>query len=251
MREVAWVIFDEIHYMRDKGFHPPRPQADMVQNAAWSGKKQSSSSPIRSITSSFPRQSPTPYNSHNGSPKSMVNPVTSYTLTFDRLPCNIISSRRAETGFSLSWMIVVDSARKIFRRRWLCWKIERGIIQITFSERGRRERLGRVVQMDRATMVIPLTTPSFYISRMALTLMIAPTDIYKIIKMIMLKNYNPVIVFSFSKKECEHLALKMSKLDFNDSTAPPPPHTPLPPTLSNQVLQKTKKNSSETSTPTP
>jgi len=43
-----------------------------------------------------------------------------------------------------------------------------------------------------------------------------PTDIYRIIKMIMLKNYNPVIVFSFSKKECEHLALKMSKLDFND-----------------------------------
>lgn len=47
--------------------------------------------------------------------------------------------------------------------------------------------------------------------------MLAPTDIYKIIKMIMLKNYNPVIVFSFSKRECEHLALKMSKLDFNDS----------------------------------
>ena len=48
--------------------------------------------------------------------------------------------------------------------------------------------------------------------------MLASTDIYKIIKMIMLKNYNPVIVFSFSKKECEHLALRMSKLDFNDST---------------------------------
>jgi len=32
----------------------------------------------------------------------------------------------------------------------------------------------------------------------------------------MLKNYNPVIVFSFSKRECEHYALRMSKLDFND-----------------------------------
>ncbi len=29
------------------------------------------------------------------------------------------------------------------------------------------------------------------------------SDIYKIVKMIMLKNYNPVIVFSFSKRECE------------------------------------------------
>ncbi|MCO5599930.1 hypothetical protein L7F22_054037 [Adiantum nelumboides] len=42
-----------------------------------------------------------------------------------------------------------------------------------------------------------------------------PSDIYKIIKMIMIKNYNPVIVFAFSKKECEFLALQMSKLEFN------------------------------------
>ncbi|GJJ75974.1 ATP-dependent RNA helicase DOB1 [Entomortierella parvispora] len=43
-----------------------------------------------------------------------------------------------------------------------------------------------------------------------------PSDIYKIIKMILVKNYHPVIVFSFSKRECESLALQMSKLDFND-----------------------------------
>ncbi|RKP09548.1 rRNA-processing arch domain-containing protein [Thamnocephalis sphaerospora] len=43
-----------------------------------------------------------------------------------------------------------------------------------------------------------------------------PSDIYKIVKMIMTKNYHPVIVFCFSKKECEALALQMSKLDFND-----------------------------------
>lgn len=41
------------------------------------------------------------------------------------------------------------------------------------------------------------------------------SDIYKIVKMIYMKKYNPVIVFSFSKRDCETLALKMSKLDFN------------------------------------
>ncbi|CAK9442335.1 uncharacterized protein LODBEIA_P60780 [Lodderomyces beijingensis] len=41
------------------------------------------------------------------------------------------------------------------------------------------------------------------------------TDIYKIVKMIYQKKFNPVIVFSFSKRDCEALALKMSKLDFN------------------------------------
>ena len=45
-----------------------------------------------------------------------------------------------------------------------------------------------------------------------------PADIYRIIKMVMMKNYHPVIVFSFSKKECEANALLMSKLDFNDGT---------------------------------
>jgi ATP-dependent RNA helicase DOB1 len=42
------------------------------------------------------------------------------------------------------------------------------------------------------------------------------TDIYKIVKMIMIKNYNPVIVFSFSKRECEDYALQMSQLAFNE-----------------------------------
>ena len=45
-----------------------------------------------------------------------------------------------------------------------------------------------------------------------------PSDIYKIVKMIMMKNYNPVIVFSFSKNNCEAYALQMSNLTFNDST---------------------------------
>ncbi|KAF9004640.1 rRNA-processing arch domain-containing protein [Cyathus striatus] len=44
-----------------------------------------------------------------------------------------------------------------------------------------------------------------------------PSDISKIIKMIMLKNYNPVIVFAFGKRECEGLALQMSKFEFNST----------------------------------
>ncbi|KXN88677.1 ATP-dependent RNA helicase mtr4 [Leucoagaricus sp. SymC.cos] len=42
-----------------------------------------------------------------------------------------------------------------------------------------------------------------------------PSDISKIIKMIMLKNYNPVIVFCFNKRECEGLAMTMSKFELN------------------------------------
>lgn len=36
--------------------------------------------------------------------------------------------------------------------------------------------------------------------------------------MIWTRNYQPVIVFSFSKRDCEGNAIQMSKLDFNDQT---------------------------------
>lgn len=37
---------------------------------------------------------------------------------------------------------------------------------------------------------------------------------FKLVKMIMERNFAPVIVFSFSKKDCENYAMQMSKLDF-------------------------------------
>lgn len=42
-----------------------------------------------------------------------------------------------------------------------------------------------------------------------------PSSVFKIVKMIMERNFEPVIIFSFSKKECEAYALQMAKLDFN------------------------------------
>ncbi|RPA81801.1 antiviral helicase [Ascobolus immersus RN42] len=42
------------------------------------------------------------------------------------------------------------------------------------------------------------------------------SDIRKLVKMVMLKSYNPAIVFSFSKRECETLALQLSSLTFNN-----------------------------------
>ncbi len=41
------------------------------------------------------------------------------------------------------------------------------------------------------------------------------SDLFRLIKMIFGKNLYPAIVFSFSKRECESNAMQMSKLDFN------------------------------------
>jgi ATP-dependent RNA helicase DOB1 len=37
----------------------------------------------------------------------------------------------------------------------------------------------------------------------------------KIVNLVMERDFDPVIIFSFAKKECEAYALQMSKMDFN------------------------------------
>ena len=44
-----------------------------------------------------------------------------------------------------------------------------------------------------------------------------PPSCFKVVKMIMERQLQPVIVFSFSRRDCEAYALQMSKLDFNTS----------------------------------
>jgi ATP-dependent RNA helicase DOB1 len=44
------------------------------------------------------------------------------------------------------------------------------------------------------------------------------SDLTKIIRMIMQRNFHPVIVFNFSKKECENLALALSSFRFNNDS---------------------------------
>ncbi|CAG8504010.1 4275_t:CDS:10, partial [Acaulospora colombiana] len=42
------------------------------------------------------------------------------------------------------------------------------------------------------------------------------TNVFKLIKTLMVKNLNPVIAFAFSKMQCENLARQMSVMDFNN-----------------------------------
>jgi ATP-dependent RNA helicase DOB1 len=44
------------------------------------------------------------------------------------------------------------------------------------------------------------------------------TDLHRIVKLIMDRNLDPVIIFSFSKKDCEKYALALNQEDFTDDT---------------------------------
>ena len=44
------------------------------------------------------------------------------------------------------------------------------------------------------------------------------TDLHRIVKLVMERGLNPVIIFSFSKKDCEKYALELNKEDYTDDT---------------------------------
>ncbi|KAF8513054.1 antiviral helicase [Gautieria morchelliformis] len=183
MREVAWVIFDEIHYMRDaeRGVvweetiillpHKVRhvflsatiPNA--MEFAEWICK--SHEQPCHVVYTDF---RPTPLQ-HYLFPMGgegiylVVNEKSEFREDNFQKAMGMVAEKQGEDPASVN------------------------------SGRGKKGKVKKGGQRDSA----------------------GPSDISKIVKMIMLKNYNPVIIFAFSKRECEALALNMSKLEVNNA----------------------------------
>ncbi|KAG0040219.1 ATP-dependent RNA helicase mtr4 [Podila clonocystis] len=136
MREVAWVIFDEIHYMKDP-----------------------------------------------------VQPCHVVSTNFRPTPLQHYLFAQGDSGIHL----VVDEKGQ-FREESFQRAIEAIGPSSTKEKGGSREdkRGAKAKEND------------------------GPTDIYKIVKMILMKKFHPVIVFSFSKLECEAYAHQVSKLEFNN-----------------------------------
>lgn len=177
MREVAWVIFDEIHYMRDK-----------ERGVVWEETIILLPDNVRYVFLSATI------------PNAME--FAEWVCEIHRQPCHIVYTNYRPTPLQHylfpeggnGIQLVVDE-RGQFREE----NFHKAMTAISdkegkdgFKEKGKNQksRKGGVAGGEGS-------------------------DIYRIIKMIMLKNFNPVIVFSFSKRECEHLAMQMAKLDFN------------------------------------
>ncbi|KAI9688485.1 MAG: ATP-dependent RNA helicase mtr4 [Bathelium mastoideum] len=182
MREVAWVIFDEVHYMRDPSrgvvweetiiLLPDKVRyvflsatiPNAMQFAEWITKTHNQ--PCHVVYTDF---RPTPLQ-HYLFPAG----ADGIHLVVDE------KNQFREENFSKAMATIAskqgdDPADALARRKG----------------KGKDKRLNKGGRKD------------------------GPSDIYKIVKMIMMKNYNPVIVFSFSKRDCESYALQMSQLAFN------------------------------------
>jgi ATP-dependent RNA helicase DOB1 len=184
MREVAWVIFDEIHYMRDKArgvvweetiiLLPDKVRyvflsatiPNAMQFAEWITKTHQQ--PCHIVYTDF---RPTPLQ-HYFFPAGadgihlIVDEKGNFREdNFDKAMASLEEKKGADPGD-------IDAKRK---------------------GRGKDKKTNKGGNKESS-------------------------DIYKIVRMIMVKHYNPVIVFSFSKRDCEAYALQMSSMAFNDES---------------------------------
>lgn len=160
-REIAWIIFDEIHYMRD-----------LNRGVVWE-ECISLASKTRFVFLSATI------------PNSMQ--FARWITQLHNQPCHVVYTDFRPTPLqhyifpqqAEGIYLVVDEHGK-FR--------EKNFNTALQNIKQNREKKGKV----------------------------SHKDIHKIVKMIMVRNYDPVIVFSFSKADCESLALQMMDIDLNN-----------------------------------
>ncbi|KAH9919459.1 antiviral helicase [Epithele typhae] len=181
MREVAWVIFDEIHYMRDK-----------ERGVVW--EETIILLPTLSDTSSCPPPSRMPCNSRSG----YANLTNNHAISSTQTSANSLATLHVPSRGEGIYLVVNEKGE--FREDNFTKAM--GMLQDRLGDDPADPKAGGKGKKWKTKKGGEKKGPS---------------DIAKIVRMIMLKNYNPVIVFAFSKRECEGLALQMSKLEFNST----------------------------------
>lgn len=184
MREVAWVVFDEIHYLRDK-----------ARGVVWEETIILLPDKVRYVFLSA--TIPNAMQFAEWITKTHGQPVHVVYTDFRPTPLQHYFFPAGADGIHL----VVDE-KGVFRED----NFNKAMTTIADKQgddpadaMAKRKGKGRDKRLNKGGTK-------------------GPSDIYKIIKMIMMKSYNPVIVFSFSKNLCEAYALQMSNLTFNEKS---------------------------------
>ncbi|KAI9364963.1 rRNA-processing arch domain-containing protein [Zopfochytrium polystomum] len=176
MREVGWVIFDEVHYMRD-----------LSRGVVWEETIILLPDQVHHVFLSATI------------PNAME--FAQWICNIHQQPCHIVYTDYRPTPLQHYLFpagaegihLVVDE-KSVFRED----NFQRAVGNLAdYDNAPKRSRDGNRGDPKKQ---------------------VAQQDLSKLIKMLMMRNYHPVIVFSFSKRECEKNALQLSKLDFNDQT---------------------------------
>jgi ATP-dependent RNA helicase DOB1 len=182
MREVAWVVFDEIHYMRDK-----------IRGVVWEETIILLPDKVRYVflSATIPN----------------AFQFAEWIAKIHRQACHVVYTDFRPTPLQNYFfpaggkgiLLVVDEKgvfkEKNFNLAMQMIEENKGADPADWAAkqkgRGKDKRTNKGNATDEKS------------------------DIQKIIRMIMKKNFHPVIVFNFSKRECEALALKTSSMSFN------------------------------------
>lgn len=177
IREVAWIIFDEVHYMRDR-----------ERGVVWE-----ESIVMAPKNSRFVFLSATVPNAKE---------FADWVAKVHQQPCHIVYTDYRPTPLQHyifpsggnGLYLVVDEKGK-FRED----SFQKALNALSPTAEGDRKRENG--KWKKGLIVGKAGEDS---------------DIFKMVKMIIQRQYDPVICFSFSKMECESLAMQMAKMDLND-----------------------------------
>jgi len=186
MREVAWVVFDEIHYMRDK-----------TRGVVWEETLILLPDKVRYVFLSA----------------TIPNALqfAEWIAKIHRQACHVVYTDFRPTPLQNYFFpsggkgiyLIVDEKGNFkehnFNEAMAAIESKKGADPADWS--AKQKGRGKDKKTDKGGQ--------------------APdekSDIAKVIKMIIKKDFQPVIVFNFAKRECEQLALKTSTLKFNNPT---------------------------------
>ncbi|KAL9227154.1 hypothetical protein vseg_002881 [Gypsophila vaccaria] len=178
IKEVAWVVFDEIHYMKDR-----------ERGVVWEESIIFLPKEIKMVFLSATMSNATEF--------------AEWICNIHKQPCHVVYTDFRPTPLQhyvfpvggAGLYLVVDENEQFREDNFL-------LLQETFAKPDNAIKAagakasGRIGKQGVAGK--------------------GGSDIYKIVKMIMERKFQPVIVFSFSRRECEQHAMSMSKLDFNN-----------------------------------
>ncbi|KAK9287030.1 hypothetical protein L1049_015438 [Liquidambar formosana] len=177
IREVAWIIFDEVHYMRDR-----------ERGVVWE-----ESIVMAPKNSRFVFLSATVPNAKE---------FADWVAKVQHQPCHIVYTDYRPTPLQHyifpsrgdGLYLVVDEKGKF--REDSFQKALNALVPAGENDKKRENgKWQKGLVMGRAG---------------------EESDIFKMVKMIIQRQYDPVILFSFSKRECEFLAMQMAKMDLNE-----------------------------------
>jgi ATP-dependent RNA helicase DOB1 len=183
LKEVAWVIFDEIHYMKDR-----------ERGVVWEESIIFLPPAIKMVFLSATMSNATEF--------------AEWICNIHKQPCHVVYTDFRPTPLQhyvfpiggSGLYLVVDENEQFREDNFLK-------LQDTFTKKKQTLGVNKIGNGKSSSRIAKGGANNAASG--------GGSDIYKIVKMIMERKFQPVIIFSFSRRECEQHAMSMSKLDFN------------------------------------